>query len=207
MPGLTAYFGMLEIGKPQPGETVVVSAAAGAVGSSAGQIAKLNGCRAVGIAGSEEKVRHVVEDLGFAAAMNHAATPDYTAKLEELCPAGIDVYFDNVGGRISDAVLGLINTGARVVVCGQVSQYNLKQPEWGPRWLLTLVEKQARVEGFLVGRFAARNPEGLYYLTTWVRAGLLKYRETMEYGLENAPRAFIGMLEGRNVGKQLVKVE
>jgi NADPH-dependent curcumin reductase CurA len=206
MPGLSAYFGLLEIGKPQPGETVVVSGAAGAVGSVAGQIAKIQGCRVVGIAGADEKVRWLTEDLGFDAAFNYKTTPNYFRKLLSLCPSGIDVYFDNVGGEITDAVIRLINVGARLAICGQISQYNLDKPEMGPRWLWALIVKQARAEGFLVFQFADRSEEALRQMAEWVREGKLKYRETIVDGIENAPHAFIGMLKGENIGKQLVKI-
>lgn len=206
MPGLSAYFGLLEIGKPQPGDTVVISGAAGAVGSIAGQIAKIQGCRVVGIAGSDEKVRHLVEDLGFDAAFNYKTVPNYFRKLLSLCPSGIDVYFDNVGGEITDAVIRLINVRARLVICGQISQYNLEKPEMGPRWLWALIVKQARAEGFLVFQFADRYDEALRQMAQWLREGKLKYRETIVEGIENAPRAFIGMLKGENIGKQLVKI-
>jgi NADPH-dependent curcumin reductase CurA len=206
MPGLSAYFGLLEIGRPKAGETVVVSGAAGAVGSMAGQIAKIQGCRVVGIAGSDEKVRWLSEDLGFDAAFNYKTVPKYYRKLLSLCPNGIDVYFDNVGGIITDAVLRLINVRARLVICGQISQYNLEKPEKGPRWLWTLIVKQARAEGFLVFQFADRYEEALRQMAQWVREGKLKYRETVAEGIENAPHAFIGMLQGENIGKQLVKI-
>jgi hypothetical protein len=206
MPGLTAYFGMLEIGKPRAGETVVVSGAAGAVGSIAGQIAKIKGCRVVGIAGSDEKIAWLRDDLGFDAAFNYKTTKDYAAKLHELCPNGIDVYFDNVGGAITDAVFRLIRVGARIVVCGQIAQYCAEKPETGPRLLAHLVVKQARAEGFLVFQFASRYAEALKQLAAWLKQGKLKYREQFVDGIENAPRAFIGMLQGENTGKQLVRV-
>lgn len=206
MPGLTAYFGLLDIGKPQRGETVVISGAAGAVGSIAGQIAKINGCRVVGIAGSDQKIAWLRDELAFDAAFNYKTTPDYYAKLEELCPNGVDVYFDNVGGPITDAVFRLINTGARIVVCGQIAQYNDEKPETGPRLLWHLIVKQARAEGFLVFQFAPRYAEGLKQMAAWLKAGKLKYREQFVDGIENAPRAFIGMLQGENTGKQLVRV-
>lgn len=206
MPGLTAYFGLLEIGKPQPGETVVISGAAGAVGSIAGQIAKIKGCRVVGIAGSDEKVAWIRDELGFDAAFNYKTTTDYVAKLRELCPKGVDVYFDNVGGAATDAVFRVINTGARIVVCGQIAQYNAEKPETGPRLLAYLVVKQARAEGFLVFQFASRYSEGLKQMAEWLQAGKLKYREQFVDGIENAPRAFMGMLRGENTGKQLVRV-
>ena len=207
MPGLTAYFGLLDICNPQAGETVVVSGAAGAVGSLVGQIAKLKGCHVVGIAGADDKVNYLIGELGFDAAFNYKTVDDYYAKLKELCPKGIDAYFDNVGGAITDAVFRLINTKARIAVCGQISQYNVDQPEMGPRILLrSLLVKQARAEGFLVSQFANRFPEGLKQMADWLKEGKLKYREDIEEGLENAPRAFIAMLKGRNIGKQLVLV-
>lgn len=206
MPGLTAYFGLLEIGRPQSGETVVVSAAAGAVGSAVGQIAKIHGCRVVGIAGSDAKINYLVGELGFDAAFNYKSVENYYDVLREICPDGIDVYFDNVGGAISDAAFRLLRRGARVPVCGQISQYNLERPETGPRLLPYLLARQARAEGFMVTQFADRHPEALRRLTEWLQAGRLKYREDIVDGLENAPRAFIGMLHGRNMGKQLIKL-
>lgn len=206
MPGMTAYFGLLEIGKPQPGETVVVSGAAGAVGSLVGQIAKIVGCHVVGIAGTDEKVHYVVEELKFDSAFNYHSTANYHRRLIELCPQGVDVYFDNVGGAITDAVVRLINVRARLVICGQISQYDLTRPETGPRWLWALIVKQARAEGFLVFQFADRFEEGLQQMAQWLREGKLQYRESIVEGIENAPRAFLGMLKGENIGKQLVKV-
>ena len=206
MPGLTAYFGLLEIGRPQPGETVLVSGAAGAVGSLAGQIALIRGCRTVGIAGSEAKVRYLLDEAGFDAAFDYKTTKDYRGRLKELCPSGIDVYFDNVGGAITDAALQLLNTRGRIAVCGQISQYNLERPEPGPRPFPMLLVKQARAEGFLVFQFADRYAEGLRQMAAWLAEGKLRYTETIAEGLENAPRAFIGMLQGENLGKQLVKV-
>lgn len=206
MPGLTAYFGLLEIGKPRAGQTVVVSGAAGAVGSIVGQIAKIKGCRAVGIAGSDQKVAWLRDELGFDAAFNYKTTQDYAAKLQELCPNGVDVYFDNVGGAITDDVFRVINVGARIVVCGQIAQYNAEKPETGPRPLWHLIVKQARAEGFLVFQFVSRYAEGLKQMAEWLKQGKLKYREQFVGGIENAPRAFIGMLQGENTGKQLVRV-
>ena len=206
MPGLTAYFGLLDICRPRSGEAVVVSAAAGAVGSTVGQIAKIKGCRVVGVAGSDEKVRYVTQDLGFDAAFNYKVVDDYSAVLRELCPDGIDVYFDNVGGAITDAVIPLLNVKARVAICGQISQYNLETPQMGPRLLWHLIVKRAKVEGFLVLDYAARREEGLRKVSDWVRSGEIKYRERIAEGIENAPRAFMEMLSGRNIGKQLVRV-
>jgi len=205
MPGITAYFGLLDICDPQPNETVVVSAAAGAVGSAVGQIAKIKGCRAVGIAGSDEKVRHLIEDLGFDAAFNYK-TSETGGKLREYCPDGVDVYFDNVGGAITDAVFPLLNTKSRVAVCGQISQYNLEEPELGPRLLWHLIVKRAKVQGFLVFDYQNRYDVALAELSEWVRGERLKYRERIAEGIENAPRAFIEMLSGKNTGKQLVKL-
>ena len=206
MPGLTAYFGLLEICNPQAGETVFGSAAAGAVGSLVGQIAKIKGCRAVGSAGSAEKVDYVVDELGFDAAFNYKTTEDYGAKLAELCPDGIDAYFDNVGGAITDAVFPLINVKARISICGQISQYNLENPEQGPRFLWHLIVKRAKIQGFLVFEFADKHDDGLRQMAEWIQSGKLKYREEITEGFENAPVAFIGMLKGSNIGKQLVKV-
>ncbi len=206
MPGMTAYFGLLEICKPRAGETVVVSGASGAVGELVGQIAKIKRCRVVGIAGSDDKVEHVVKDLGFDAAFNYKTTTDYVAKLRELCPRGIDIYFDNVGGTITDAVMTLINQRARISLCGQISQYNAAEPEMGPRQLGLLIERQAKMEGFLFFQFAEKMRVAQKKMADWIRAGKLKYRESIVKGIENTPTAFIGMLRGENIGKQLVQL-
>jgi NADPH:quinone reductase len=206
MPGLTAYFGLLDITNPKPGETVVISGAAGAVGTVAGQIAKLKGCRVIGIAGSDAKINYLVRELGFDAAFNYRSVENYYEVLHEICPEGIDVYFDNVGGAITDAVFRLLKPRARLSVCGQISLYNMEKPDVGPRLLPHLLVNQARAEGFLVFQFAERYAEGLAELTNWLRNGKLKYREDIVEGIGNAPRAFIAMLQGRNMGKQLVKL-
>jgi NADPH:quinone reductase len=206
MPGLTAYFGLLDIGQPKNGETVVVSGAAGAVGSIVGQIAKIKGCRVVGIAGGDDKIRYIVDELGFDGAFNYKSTRNYVEKLHDLCPGGIDVYFDNVGGAVTDAVIPLLNVHARLSICGQISQYNLEKPEMGPRWLWPLIVKQARVEGFLVFQFADRFQQGVEEMAGWIRQGKLKYKEDIVEGFDELPRAFIGMLQGDNIGKRLVKV-
>ena len=207
MPGLTAYFGLLDIGRPQPGDTVAVSGAAGAVGSIVGQIAKIKGCRVVGIAGTDAKVEWLTGELGFDAAFNYKTTDDYYAVISELCPRGVDVYFDNVGGAISDAVIRRINPYARIALCGQISQYNVEQPEVGPRIILTtILVRTARLEGFLVYQFTNRYKEGIVQMARWLAEGKLNYREQFTEGLESAPEAFIGMLTGANTGKQLVKV-
>jgi len=206
MPGMTAYFGLLDICKPQAGETVVVSGAAGAVGSLVGQIAKIQGCRAVGIAGADEKLKWLVNELGFDGAFNYKTTSDYGAKLKELCPKGIDCYFDNVGGTVTDAIFPQLNVFARVSICGQISQYNLEKPEPGPRLLGYILVKQAKMEGFIVSRFQSRWGEGIKQMAQWLAQGKLKYREDVVEGFDNTVRAFIGMLQGENTGKMLVKV-
>ena len=206
MPGLTAYFGLLDIGQPKSGETVLISGAAGAVGSIVGQIAKLQGCRVVGIAGTDAKVRMLTDEFGFDAAFNYHNEKNYFAKLKELCPQGIDVYFDNVGGELTDAAFHYLNVHARVCVCGQISQYNLTEPELGPRLLWKLIEKRAKVQGFLVSDYAPRFKEGFTQLAEWLRTDKLRYCESIVKGLENAPQAFMGMLQGQNIGKQVVLV-
>jgi hypothetical protein len=206
MPGMTAYFGLLEVGKPKPGDTVVVSGAAGAVGSIVGQIAKICGCRVVGVAGSDNKIGYITRELGFHAAFNYKTVTAYDGKLKELCPDGIDVYFDNVGGSVSDAVWRQIALRARIVVCGQISQYNLEKAETGPRQLFQLISKRARAEGFLVGDFRQHYPEAMGRMAAWIREGRLKYHEDIAEGIENAPHAFLDMMRGKNLGKQLVRV-
>lgn len=207
MPGLTAYFGLLEVGQLQDGETVFVSGAAGAVGSVVGQIAKIKGCRVVGSAGTDEKVGFILDDLGFDGAFNYKNVTDYQEKLAELCPDGIDVYFDNVGGSITDAVFPNLRVNGRVVICGQISQYNLESSETGPRFLWHCITKRARIQGFLVFDFVDRHTEALAQMAEWLQEGKLKYRETIaDGGIQNAPAAFISMLKGGNIGKQLVRI-
>jgi hypothetical protein len=205
MPGMTAYFGFLEICRPKPGETVVVSGAAGAVGSLVAQIAKIKGCRVVGIAGGDDKVEFIVKDLGCDAAFNYKTCNNYVTKLKELCPQGIDCYFDNVGGAITDALFPLLNLFARVSVCGQISQYNLDKPEPGPRLLTYILVKQARVEGFIVTRWMERWGEGIAQMAQWLQEGKMTYREDVLQGFENIPQAFIDMLRGKNTGKMLIQ--
>jgi NADPH-dependent curcumin reductase CurA len=205
MPGLTAYFGLTEIGRPKSGETVVVSGAAGAVGSAAGQIARILGCHAVGIAGSDENVRALTGRYGFDSALNYKSTTNYSAAIRDLCPRGVDVYFDNVGGAITDGVMANINPRARIAVCGQISLYNADEPDVGPRWFPQLIIKMARAEGFLVFQFFDRYMEGVNRMAQWLNEGQLQYDENITEGLENAPRAFIGLFHGENTGKQLVK--
>lgn len=204
--GLTAYFGLLDVCNPQPGETVVVSGAAGAVGSVVGQIAKIKGCRTVGIAGGDDKVDWILKDCGYDAAFNYKTTDNYSAKLKELCPNGIDVYFDNVGGPITDAVFMQINTHARLSICGQISQYNNTKPEMGPRLLGMLIVARAKAQGFLITDYMPRFGEALMEMSGWLREGKLKYREDIVEGFENLPKAFIGLFHGENIGKRIVKV-
>jgi NADPH-dependent curcumin reductase CurA len=185
---------------------VVVSAAAGAVGSVAGQLARLHGCRAVGLAGSRAKVEHVLGDLGFDAAIDYRAAPDLDAALDAACPSGVDVHFDNVGGRVAEAVTRHVNPFARIAVCGLISQYNLTEPELAPRNERFVLVNRVRIQGFLVSDFAPRWPEGLARLAGWLREGRLRYREDVVDGLERAPEAFLGLLQGRNLGKQLVRL-
>lgn len=209
MPGLTAYTGLLEIGKPQPGETVVVAAASGAVGSAVGQIAKVKGCHVVGIAGGQDKCRYVREELGFDACLDHRE-PDLRARLKEACPKGIDVYFENVGGAVFEALLPLLNPFARVPVCGLVAHYNATEHPSGPNRLpqlmLAVLTKRITLRGFIVTDFASRRSDFFRDMSAWLRDGRIKYREDVVEGLENAPRALIGLLRGENFGKVVVRV-
>ena len=205
MPGLTAYFGLLEVGKPKAGDVLVVSAASGAVGAVVGQIGRINGCRVIGVAGSDEKCAYVVDDLGFDAAINYK-TQDVTAEFGRLCPDGIDVYFDNVGGPVLDAVFENLAKGARIAICGQISQYNAIDPPQGPRNIGNLLRTQSTAQGLMVTNYELQHEVGRARLAEWVRDGQLKYREDVVDGFENAPAAFIGLLRGENFGKRLVKV-
>ena len=205
MPGLTAYFGLLDVCQPIAGDTVVVSAASGAVGQIAGQIAKIMGCRVIGTAGTNEKVQFIVDELGFDVGINYK-TENVGASLNSACTDGIDIYFDNVGGFVTDEVIKRINTGARIAICGQVSQYNLEEPELGPRNLFHLTKSQAKMEGFLVFAYEARYDEALHRLSKWINQDKLKYKEDIVEGIKNAPQTFIGMLNGENLGKTLIKV-
>ena len=206
MPGLTAYHGLFEVAKPVAGDTVVVTAAAGAVGAVVGQLAGHAGCRVIGVAGSAEKVDYVVDELGFDAAINYK-TEDVPARLADLCPDGIDVYWDNVGGAVTDAAIDQIAVRGRAVVCGQIAFYNATSPPQGPRNVpRMLLTRRARMEGFLVFQFADRHAVALARLGRWVRGGRLKYREDVVEGIENSPQAFIGLLAGANFGKLVVKV-
>jgi NADPH-dependent curcumin reductase len=203
--GLTAYFGMLDIGRPEAGETVVVSGAAGATGSVAGQIARIRGCRVVGLAGTDEKCRWVTDELGFDACINYK-TDDIVARLDETCPDGIDVFFDNVGGEVLELVLARINDYARIVLCGAISVYNADEPPPGPRNYFNLVTHRSRMEGFLVLDYVDRFLEGVLALAGWVAEGRIKHRVDVVEGLEQAPTAINRLFTGENTGKLVVKV-
>jgi hypothetical protein len=204
--GLTAYFGLLDVGKPRAGGTVVVSGAAGATGSVAGQIAKLEGCRVIGIAGGPAKCAWLTGEARFDAAIDYKRE-DVAGRLAELAPAGVHVYFDNVGGPILEAVIGQIAERARIVLCGGISAYNLAEPPPGPRNLMNLVVRRGRMEGFIVIDYAARFGEAAQRLAKWVAEGRLAYRVDVAKGFENAPRAFQRLFRGENFGKQLLRIE
>ena len=205
MTGLTAYFGFILIGKPKAGETVVVSGAAGAVGVVVGQIAKIMGCYVVGIAGSDEKVKLVKEQFGFDQAINYKTTPDMEKAIALACPNGVDIYFDNVGGAISDAVISNINFHARIPLCGQISLYNSLEIPTGPRIQPMLLTRSVLMQGFIVGNFTEHFPEGIKQLGQWVKDGKLKFSETIEHGFEKLPAALIGLFKGENTGKMIVE--
>lgn len=209
MPGFTAYVGLLEIGQPKAGETVVVSAASGAVGQVVGQIAKLKGCRVVGIAGADDKCAYVVDELGFDACVNYR-DDDFPAKLKAACPDGIDVYFENVGGKVLNAVIDLLNDFSRMPVCGLIAHYNDTQlpagPDQLPRLMRAVLTHRVMIRGFIQFDFAPRFPDFQRDMSDWIRSGQVKYREDIVEGLENAVTAFQGLLSGRNRGKLLIRV-
>ena len=205
MPAVTAYYGLLDIGKPKPKETVVISAGAGAVGSLVGQIAKMHGCRAVGITSSEKKAKYLFKELQFDAAINYK-NDNWFDQLQSACPEGIDIYFDNVGGAISNSVIRKINQGARIVLCGQISSYNMEQQGIGPHYFRELIIKSATARGFRVLHdYKDRFPEARAQLLEWFKQGKIKSCETVVDGLENMPQAFLDLFSGGNIGKQLVK--
>jgi hypothetical protein len=208
MPGMTAYFGLTEVGQPKDGETVLVSAASGAVGGLVGQIARIKGCRAVGIAGGPEKCAYLKDELGYDAAIDHRAARDMkamAAAIGEAAPEGIDVYFDNVGGMTLDAVLTRINIHARIAICGMISEYNQTEPELAPRPTRALLVQRARMQGLIVFDWADRYPEGLAQMAAWIKDGRIKYREDVLEGIENMPKAMLRLFSGQNFGKQLVR--
>lgn len=210
MPGFTGYMGLLDIGKPQAGETLVVAAATGPVGATVGQVGKLKGCRVVGVAGGAEKCRFAVETLGFDVCLDHHAE-DFAEQLAAACPDGIDIYFENVGGKVFDAVLPLLNTLARVPLCGLIAQYNLTSlpegPDRLPLLMRTLLTKRINMRGFIIfDDYGHRYPEFARDMSAWLAEGRIKYREHRVEGLENAPQAFVDLLEGRNFGKLVIRV-
>ncbi len=209
MPGLTAYVGLLDIGQPQAGETVVVAAATGPVGATVGQIAKLTGCRVVGVAGGTEKCAYAVETLGFDACIDHYADDRLADQLREACPNGVDVYFENVGGRVLDAVVPLLNVGARVPVCGLIAWYNQITDAVAsglPALMLRTLIHRVKLQGFIVGDHLHRREAFLKDMQTWIAEGKIHYREDVVYGLARAPMAFLGLLRGDNFGKLVIKV-
>jgi NADPH-dependent curcumin reductase len=205
MPGMTAYFGLLDVGMPKAGETVVVSGAAGAVGQTVGQVAKIKGCRVVGIAGGKAKCDFAVKEMGFDACVDYKSA-DFKAALKEACPKGIDVYFDNVGGDILDLVLTRINRKARIIVCGAISQYNNITPVKGPANYLSLLVNRARMEGIVVFDYADRYPIAIKEIATWMKEGKFVSREDIVEGIENFPQALLKLFNGENFGKLILKV-
>ena len=209
MPGMTAYTGLLTIGQPKPGETVVVAAATGPVGSLVGQIAKIKGCRAVGIAGGKDKCRYLVDELGFDAAVDHRSK-NFPDELRQACPKGIDVYFENVGGAVWEAVSPLLNDFARIPVCGLIAQYNMTElpggPDRTPQLFRQVLTKRLTIRGFIVSDFASQAEAFARDVSAWLGQGEIKYKEDVVEGLENAPQAFVGLLQGKNFGKLLVRV-
>jgi hypothetical protein len=206
MTGLTAYLGLMEIGKPKSGETLVVSGAAGAVGSVVGQIGKIMGCRVVGIAGTDEKTAMLKTDFGFDEAINYRTTADMSQAIARACPEGVDVYFDNVGGTITDSVLADINKFARIVVCGSISAYNATTMPTGPRLEPFILKNSALMQGFIIGNYSGKFPEAFGQLSSWLKEGKLTYTETIVEGFENIPQAFIDLFDGKNKGKMIVKI-
>lgn len=206
MTGLTAYFGLLEIGQPKAGETVVVSGAAGAVGSIVGQIAKLKGCRVVGIVGNDEKVAQLVSEYGFDAAINYNTIKNMSEAIAEACPEGVDVYFDNVGGEISDGVMMNVNRFARIIVCGAISLYNSTSVPMGPRVQPILIKNSVLMQGFVIFNYKERFGEAIPQLAKWLQEGKLKSTETVVKGFENIPQAFIDLFKGKNKGKMVVEI-
>ena len=209
MPGMTAYAGLLTIGQPKGGETVAVAAATGPVGSLVGQIAKIKGCRAVGIAGGQDKCRYLMDELGFDAAVDHRSK-NFPDELRQACPKGIDVYFENVGGAVWDAVSPLLNDFARIPVCGLIAQYNMTElpggPDRTPQWFRQVLTKRLTIRGFIVRDFADQAEAFGRDVSAWLQQGKIKHKEDVVEGLENAPQAFLGLLQGKNFGKLLVRV-
>ncbi|MGE0659396.1 MAG: NADP-dependent oxidoreductase [Reyranellaceae bacterium] len=206
MPGYTAYHGMLRIGQPKEGETVFVSAATGAVGAMAGQLARLKGARVVGCASSDEKCDYAVKELGYDACFNHSKERDYDAVLKQLCPKGIDVDFENVGGPIFHAVFRAMNDFGRIAMCGAISEYNDTKPQPGPEKMFTIIQRRLEIKGFIISDHLQGMGEFVRDVGGWIKEGRIRYRETVVPGLERAPEAFMGLLKGSNFGKLVVKV-
>lgn len=206
IPGLAAYFGMLSIGQIKKGETVVVSGAAGAVGSIACQIARIKGCKVIGIAGSPKKIEYLENDLGIDKGISYKDTADMQAAIKQACPDGVDVFFDNVGGKLFDAVFANINAHARIAICGQIADYNDDQASQGPRSMHHLIKKSVRMEGFVVYDFADEFDAAKSQIGEWYNEGKMVYTENLIEGFSNIPAAFIGLFEGENIGKQMIKV-
>lgn len=206
MPGYTAYHGMLRIGQPKAGETVFVSAATGAVGAVAGQLAKIKGARVVGCAGSDDKCDFAVKELGYDACFNHSKQRDYDAVLKELCPKGIDVNFENVGGPIFHAVFKAMNNFGRMAMCGAISEYQDATPRPGPEKMFTIIQRRLEIKGFIISDHMQSMGEFVRDVGGWIKEGKIRYRETVVDGLDNAPKAFMGLLKGENFGKLVVKV-
>ncbi len=205
MPGLTAYFGLMHIGKPIAGETVVVSGAAGAVGIVVGQIAKLQGCRVIGIAGSDEKIKLLKEEFGFDEGINYKTVADIKKAISDACPKGVDIYYDNVGGEISDAVIANINFNARIVLCGQIALYNSTEVPMGPRVQPMLLTRSVLMQGFIISNYQSQFREGIGQLSLWLKEGKLKYKETIVKGFDKLPAALLGLFSGDNIGKMIVE--
>jgi hypothetical protein len=206
MTGITAYLGLIEIGAPKKGETIVVSGAAGAVGSVVGQIGKILGCTVIGITGSDKKAELLKSKFKFDSAINYKTVPDLNMAIRNTCPKGVDIYFDNVGGEISDAVLANINKHARLPVCGAISLYNETKVPVGPRIQTILLTKSATMRGFIVGDFSSKFPEAIKQLAVWLKEGKLTYAETIVSGFDNIPQAFLDLFDGKNEGKMIVKI-
>lgn len=206
MPGMTAYTSLLRIGEPKPGETVFVSAAAGAVGSAVCQIAKIKGCRVVGSAGSDDKTRWLTHEAGVDAAINYRTAGDLLTAVQRACPQGIDVYYENVGGPHLEVALELMNKHGRLVMCGMISAYNAVEPPPGPRNLINVIGRSLKMQGFIVSDFLDMVPQFFMEMGQWVREGKIKWQETVVEGIERAPEAFLGLFTGDNIGKMLVRV-
>lgn len=205
MPGMTAWIGLLKIGTPKPRETVFISAASGAVGQVAGQIAKIKGCRVVGSVGTNEKLNFIINDIGFDSGFNYKSGKVFDDSLKETCPEGIDIYFENVGGKMLDSVLSNLNPFSRIIACGMISQYNLEKPE-SVKNLMGIVGNRVLMQGFIVSDHFDELPQFQIEMSQWIKEGKIIYRESVTEGLENAPRAFIGMLKGENFGKAVVHI-